>query len=537
MNEIVIRRREYLEKFFDEFNEDSTISEYESGHGSSSQEVARNLDNLKKDENASKVLWGINHSRLVLGKDVDKANRYFETVSLSPCPAKWMDGKVDTADWDFMGTRLLKTVLDFNDSCLLSQKAKKHLRAIFINWKQPRPTVNKDNNLISRWPVIHTENHDIMCLTIGLFGELFAGRDVSRHIQQLSQSLTWRFERGWVEWHSPSYQIYYLNPLLILARHAPSLALRNSAKDLINLQMAERALLSVNGYLGGPFYRGYDQHIENDRSDCYLPIMWMAFGLGECQPESGEGVEFAVDSFQPESVICSLAAEAASRPILNYRGARFESRNAPQLIYYYNTPHISMGSKKSFGYSFQSRYFNVMFALDPSKSLRTYLREPKQQNVWDTRNERGEVAQYRNWLISHGALVEEGGIAAKKADGWDLYRVGKGLCAHFELADNLHIFQVSDLDTYPEERTFLAALSKPVRVGNRVRGKTTEGEEISVELADMSLSVNSNLPEDWSDMLHDCPSMRSRYGSGLIEIKTGHGSLVIDHRQTGGTKK
>ena len=506
MEEIAIRRRQYLERVLEEFNE-SSMSEYDSR------------------------LWAINHSRLILGQDVDRANRYFETVALDPRPVEWKDGKIDTADWDFMGVKLLKTLLDFDHSSLLSKQAKNHLKSIFTKWKQPRHTANKDNYLVSRWPFIHTENHDIMCLTIGLFGELFAGRDVSEHIKQLSQSLAWRFERGWVEWNSPCYQIHYLNPLLILSRHAPSSSLRKGASDLINLQMAERALLSVNGFLGGPFSRGYDRHIEDDRYDSYLPVMWIAFGLGDSRLTLEEGVQFAADSFEPDPIIYTLSAEAATRPVLHYKGSRpTVDQDSRGLIYYHNTPHVSMGSWKAFGYDRQARFFNVMFAADPSKSLRTYMRDLEFHSVWDQRNERGELVQHKNWLISRGTLVEEGGIRAKKVNKCDLYRIGKGLCAHFELADNLHVFQVSDLATYSNERTFLAALSMPKKVGDRVRGKTTEGKQISVELADMSLSVNGNSSEDWGDMLHDCLPMYSRYGSGQIEIRTDQGALILDNR-------
>ena len=276
--------------------------------------------------------------------------------------------------------------------------------------------------------------------------------------------------------------------------------------------------------LGGPFFRGYDKHIEDDRCDSYLPVMWMAFGLGE--PDLGEGVEFAADAFEPDPIICALAAEAASRPVLNYRGLRHGERS----ICYYNTPHISMGSMKAFGYSFQSRFFNVMFAADPSKSLRTYLRDEELHTPWDQRNERGELVQYKNWLISRGALVEEGGIAAEKTNGWDLYRVGKGLCAHLELPGDWHVFQVSDLDIYPAERAFLEALSKPVKVGTHVQGKTTEDEQVSVELSDMSLTVNGHAPKGPDDMLHDCQAMRSKYGSGIIEIRTEQGQLTVDNK-------
>ena len=58
--------------------------------------------------------WSLNQARLFLGRDTNKANRYFESVTL-------------TADPDFMGVRLLKTLLDFGDSDRLSARAKENL--------------------------------------------------------------------------------------------------------------------------------------------------------------------------------------------------------------------------------------------------------------------------------------------------------------------------------------------------------------------------------------------------------------------------
>ncbi len=530
MNEITARRREYLQRVLDEIEEPSK-ADYEEVMRPTAQPLGPQQH--RKAKSYDSRMWVINHSRLVLGRDIDKANRYFESAHLDTRPVEWPDRTTDDPDWDFLATMLLKTVLDFGRSDLLSEKAKTNLKAIFIDWKQPRrPAVNADNDRAARWPVIHTENHDIMCLTIGLFGALFAGRDTDAHVREMSKSLAWRFERGWVEWHSPCYQIHYLNPLLILARHAPSPALRKGAADLINLQMAERALLSVNGHLGGPFYRGYDRHIESDLFDGYLPVMWLAFGLGDPWLTLKDGVAFAVDSFEPDPIVSALAAEAATRPLLQYKGTRRHPQGREGLapIYYYNTPHVCMGFMGIFGFGHQSRFFNVMFADEPAKSLRTFMREPELQSDWDQRNERGELVQHENWLISRGALVEEGGIKPTNAGKWNLYRVGKGLCAHVELAGDLHVFQVSDLDTYPDEQAFISALSVPEKVDNSVRAKTAGGEELSVNLSDMSLTLNGQAPQDWSNMLHDCPAMRSEYGSGVIEIKTGQGTLTLDNR-------
>ena len=75
----------------------------------------------------------------------------------------------------------------------------------------------KTNDLssVARWPAIHPENHDLMHLTLGMFARQYRGEDLSRHTYEIGQSLTWRFQRGWVEWNSPCYQFHFSNPLIV----------------------------------------------------------------------------------------------------------------------------------------------------------------------------------------------------------------------------------------------------------------------------------------------------------------------------------
>ncbi len=332
--------------------------------------IVRNFDKLSMKPLDGRA-WSLNHARLVLDRDLDKANRYFRSVML-------------TNDRDFMGIRLLKTLLDFRSSEKLQYAARERLESIIANWEMDH------NSRLARWPANWTENHDLMHLTIGLFSRLLRGEDTREQILQLCQSLAWRFERGWVEWNSPRYQTHYLNPLLVLADHAPSQGLRSGAQALANLQFAERALLSVNGYLGGPFFRGYDRHsangpdgtpaqrgaaayFDNNRYDAYLSTMWLAFGLsepyfdyakvadlepaaegygcgGDARLNQDDGMFFATSSFVPHPVIQALAVQPKTRPCLVYRGTRASGwpqdplwGNNPRLaqIYYYNLPYVS----------------------------------------------------------------------------------------------------------------------------------------------------------------------------------------------------
>ena len=97
--------------------------------------------------------WALNQARLVLDRDLDEANRFFE--SFGPLPG----------DADIYFIRFLKTLLDFRDSPRLSEKAKAHIIGILTTWPQNELTS------LAHWPPRHTENHDLMQLTIGMFAQ------------------------------------------------------------------------------------------------------------------------------------------------------------------------------------------------------------------------------------------------------------------------------------------------------------------------------------------------------------------------------
>jgi hypothetical protein len=503
--------------------------------------------------------WALNHARLALNRDLAPANRYFEACA-------------PTRDSDIYFIRFLKTFLDFRDAPRLGLAAKDRLGAILKEW--PR----NDLTSVARWPAIHTENHDLMQLTIGLFSRQYRGEDLAEQTRELSQSLAWRFQRGWIEWNSACYQFHYSNPLILLADYAPDAALRRRARDLLNVLLAERALLSVNGFLGGPSFRcrtadAQDSpanrkvaYLEDARYDAFLPTVWLAFGLGEprfdfnkasvpgLQPatteyasgneprlKQDEGLFFAGSAFQPHPVVSALAVEAATRPVLVYSGQRYlgwpgaalgeklwaTQRWLPGAIYYYNTPHVSMGSVHSSGWICQSRYDKVIFAADPSRGLRVEMILPGVAPHHRRYEARGRVVQHQNWLLGQGTLFEDGGLQARRAGPWNLYRVGKGLCAHCALPEAYHVLQVSDLDQYPDEEAFLRALAVPKLEGQRIEAASSGGDRIAVDLADMRLAVNGAPRPHPPAWLHACEWMRSEYGSGKIEIHTRQGSVVF----------
>ena len=165
-------------------------------------------------------LWALNHARLVLNRDLDKANAYFETFG--PLPR----------DADIYFIRFLKTLLDFRDSPRLSEKAEAHIVQFLKSWP------HNELSSIAHWPPRHTENHDLMHLTIGMFAQQYRGVDISPQIRQIKLFIAWRLQRGFVEWNSKCYQFHFSNPLIVLVDHAPDDDLKRGAQTLLNVLLA-----------------------------------------------------------------------------------------------------------------------------------------------------------------------------------------------------------------------------------------------------------------------------------------------------------
>jgi hypothetical protein len=504
--------------------------------------------------------WALNHARLFLNRDITKANGYFE--SFMPPPR----------DNDIYLIRFLRTLLDFRGSPRLSEEAEARIVGYIKNW--PRSALSTR----AHWPPKFTENHDLMNLTIGLFAEEYRDGNLKGQIHEIKKFIAHRMERGFVEWNSKCYQYHFSNPLIILVDHAPDEILRRAAQDLLNIMLAERALLSVNGYLGGPSLRCRTAdrdhsltarkvaYLTDARYDGFLPTVWLALGMGEphfdFESESArtpdlkpagihiasgneprlkqdEGMFFACSRFVPHPVVQALSDEARTRKVLIYQGQRFigwpgdelwkTQKWMPGALSYYNTPHVSMGSVHSDGWIHQCRYNSVLFGADPSQALRVETIVPGVPPHKRRHEARGRVVQHENWLLGQGTLFEDGGAKAERVGKWNVYQVGKGLCAHIALGEDYHVLQVSDLETFASHEAFVAALKLPTRTAKLVDAETLSGDRVIVDLTNMSITINGNQRAHPPKMLHDSGPMKSVYGSGKITITTQAGSVTFDN--------
>ena len=501
--------------------------------------------------------WALNHARMLLKRDIEKANHYFETFATPP------------RDADIYLIRFLRTLLDFRRQGVLSKEAEGRIVHFLTEWPVNDRTSRK------YWPPNFTENHDLMQLTLGLFALQYREEDTSNQVKELKQFIADRFKFGFAEFNSRCYQYHFTNPLIILADYAPDENLKTAAKQLLDVLFAERLVLGINGYLGGPSLRCRTAsgnhslterkvaYLEDARYDGFLPTVWLAFGLGEprfdfdnsrvpgLEPASifiasgneprlkqDEGLFYASSQLVPHRVVQDLALELKQRDVLVYNGRRFlgwpndehweTQKWIPGNVTYYNTPYVSMGSIHSDGWNHQSRYNSVLFSADPSMGLRLEKILPDEPVHKRRYEARGRAVQHKNWMLGQGTLFEDGGIESKPKNGWNVYRIGKGLCAHMELPDSYHVLQVSDLNAFPSERAFIAALKEPKKTGQQIVAELINGDRVSVNLNDMSIIINDEVRRHPSVMLHDCRSMVSVYGSGVISIYSRENSVTFD---------
>ena len=507
--------------------------------------------------------WALNHARLRLSKDTTKANQFFESFPASK------------KDIDIYLIKFLLSYLEFKDNPQLSAPAKERLEKVLKPWPYNKHQLTKQ----AFWPPAFTENHDLMYLTLALFAKQIRGEDASVQINAIKEFIALRLERGFVEWNSQCYQYHLSNSLFILAQYSPDKAIKQGAAALLDIMLAERVTLGVQGYLGGPSLRCRTAdvthsltarkvaYLSDGRYDGFLPVVWLATGLGEprfdfknsrdpeLQPagpliasgneprlKQDEGMCFACTDYIPNPVIMELAEEARMRSELIYVGQRhigwpafdelWETQKwKPGVLYYYNTPHVSMGSIHSDGWLHQARYNSVLFGADPSMAIRVEKIIPGEKPHKRRREARGRVVQHRNWMLSQGTLFEDGGIKPVKLGAWNIYQVGKGLCAEMDLGDDYHVLQVSDLDKYASAKEFADALHIPARAGDTVTGKTVNGDVVEVNLANMEIKINGTGRVHPNEMLHDSPILRSDYMSGRVTVKSQNRQVVYDASQ------
>ncbi|MEM6551221.1 MAG: hypothetical protein AAF750_03750 [Planctomycetota bacterium] len=468
--------------------------------------------------------------RLHTGQEVDWPNRLLADFELDPEPRDWGDGEPDTADWDFTGVKLLRLYLDFKNDPALKAAARERVETLLRNFPQPRVRHNRNNDCHAVWPGIHTENHDLILLTIGYFRAYLNREDVTDHEAHLARSLGWRMRFGWLEANSPTYQTRYVEPLAILIDHAPNASIRVGATALLNHLLAERAMFSVQGYLAGPQARTRQRPTEpwKDRMTALL-YLW----FGEPVPQRHEVSPYREaywllrSGFKPDASVATLWAERQevnTEPRV-YRGMRTRRGGEYTEFRYYVSPHVALGSCGWRGLTSRFRYHNTLLAHPRGYPVAVWHDYRPEDVEADPRYGVGEVVQWGEALVTRGKLKFTDSATDEMIDGWRVIHTPWAAAAQYSLPEGWHLLVVIDLrrgGTTIQEA--LGALVKPQWDDQQaVSWINRKGDilrfDLNLATNQHGVYVNGERVVTPHGKLHDCHELLSWYGTGIVNVR------------------
>ncbi len=467
----------------------------------------------------------LNYCRLYANSDIDVVNRYLENFQFDPKLCYW--GKVqDTEDWDFTAIELLRLYFDFQDSALLSDKAKEHIKDLFINWVQPRQRVNRENNRYAILPGYHTENHDIMLLTIGYFSQILSGKSGEAEKDELKKYLRWRMQLGRHEDNSNTYDLHFANPLFLLFDHAMHDDLKLAAEAELNHLLAQRVLLSLKGVVVGPQSRN-KANPEQPYADNLIAIMYLFFDFNLYDKIADDfyflGAALAKTKFRPHSYLVELAQNRDNMPPFVYTGMRTRQDGEYNAYKYYITPNIAMGSADFRGFTDDMKYNSIIMQGENLITIRTrYIADinKKQQQVYGI----NESIQYKNVLLTRGEFVTSGAVKELQVGSWRCFYTEKAIVATYSLKEDWVIIIADDLKGV-DPQSYCQQLITPEEQENLVFITLSNQEKIIFERTNgryhkifLSSYEPANCLPRLDGNLHKSPYLNSCYASGEIEI-------------------
>lgn len=469
------------------------------------------------------------HLLLHEGRELDWANAYLADFELDDQLRDWGDDEPDTPDWNFTGIKLLRLFKDFEKDPILKPEAQHRLITLLSTFPQPRVRHNRDNDRRAVWPGIHTENHDLILLTIGYFRAQLNGEDLKPYEQHLARSLAWRIRFGWLEANSPTYQARYVEPLGVLVDHAPNEAIREGASNALNHILSERAMFSVQSQLAGPQARTRGRPYEPSR-DRMLPHLHLWFGWALPADFIAEPYHDAYwllrSDFTPDPAVVALQAQRQSpqAPTRFYRGMRTRRGGEYTEFRYLFSPHVAMGSQDWRGSTRRHRYHNALLAHPRGEPVAVWAIYQPEDGSGDPRFGANESVQWGAVLIVRGEVDFTEGAADEQIDSWRVIHTPWAATAIHELPNKWKLLVAIDLKREGIDLTHaIKELAPPAwNEPNSIQWISRDGMPIRFDLRtewkhhDVYLDgVRVHRPHG---MLHDSPKLSSWYGTGIIDI-------------------
>ena len=461
-------------------------------------------------------------ARMWLNYRVNEANAWFEQVTDKhgtdrygkispkkfPHPYKEPDGA--SHDWDFVTTYIIRAYFQFRDSPLLSTKARDNMRSV-LAFRAGTPEV------------AYSENHNVMIVSAGYFGNVITGGDNTENERWLADFLDDKLKYHYWEMNSPEYMGSEYRVLWNLYDFSPSSTLKRKAKAVLDMLLAEHAVIHVAGIRGGPFYRYYGNRIIDQSHDYIYAMSHVYFGTPFDYTwkldYKGWGwfprIFAWYSSYKVPKIILDLA-KAKKEPFV------FKSRRKMMPTYYYVTPHFVLATAQG---DFPDKYFeskntgarahvwDVSFDTSPRKVIFSGAKE----DTWLFAE--SDAVQYKNVLItSFDAPIQYYGVTKVTESGWTFVQEGKTYVAIKKLSNGRTLLEVRDADDYGKPFSAFKSDIKDnyLKISlNSFTYKNTFDDTIS------SPTRYTIEGDSFSYKLFDSPYLVSDWDSGVIIVKHG----------------
>lgn len=472
------------------------------------------------------------HLSLLLGKDPDQSNVYYET-SPDLDSSLWNRPR-NEPDWKLMP--LTRTY--FQCQHLLSPGAKQRLESLLWDGRCELAFGGTENHIINRATLVH------------LIDQVLSHHDskTDRANSILKNWISQRGKRGFMEFNSPTYHRHAILPLIELHDLSDNADISGLSKSLLDFAFALIALTSLKGVRGGPWHRATRvEEILDKRADIVALVSHLFFGNCELPPVITEGATWATTEYWPPDNVIALALKTEHRGSYLVR-QRLDTVSPVLHSTHWVTPDYILGSFSPPS-GFVCNYYGSTnrsnlqpWELTFDKPQGSYGPKRDMVDVGDYQNKNVALGQYRNILLIRGE--------------WDYYGTGEfpfqevwvdgvlNRVINLKLSNEQLVLAIKydkqaglgALELYEKKKQALLSdvlgeLQKlPLLAANidlpSISYKALSGVTVCYE--DGALLVNGRVESADDKNLVDSPYVRSLRDSGKVAIEYGSDKLELD---------
>lgn len=213
-------------------------------------------------------------------KDLDEGKQIDESEIIDIL--EYIDKRYDCAD--FRMIPILRTLYAY--SKLLSEETLKHIEKTVLGFKYWMDEPGADS--MCYW----SENHQLIFATLEYLAgqyypdKIFTNNNLSgkmrkeRAKKRLLDWFKYRYQYGFIEWHSNTYYEEDIAPLSLLIDFSKDEEIIQKATILMDLLLLDLAVNNYRGYFVASSGRCYEAQKKNPNRQDVLDIMKKAFGIG-----------------------------------------------------------------------------------------------------------------------------------------------------------------------------------------------------------------------------------------------------------------